>query len=67
MAERTASVAVDNNRQGWGVAAFIVLLAIASAFGAWTVHKRTYQHPRIPINTLHGAAPRALVPTLRLG
>ena len=58
MAERYARVAVHNNRQGWGVAAFVLLLAAGAAFGAWTIHKRTYQHPRMPINTLqqHGVA-----------
>jgi hypothetical protein len=30
---------------GWGVALFIVLLALASAAFATTVHKRTYKHP----------------------
>lgn len=57
MAERYARVGVDNNRQGWGIAALVCLLAIGAAFGAWTVHKRTYQHPRTPINTIerHGA------------
>jgi hypothetical protein len=64
MAERYARVAVDNNRQGWGVAAFVCLLALSAAFGAWTIHKRTYQHPRMPINTLerHGAMPTAEAP-----
>ena len=59
MAERYVRVAVHNNRQGWGVAAFICLLAIAAAFTAWTIHKLTYQHPRSPINPLqqHGALP----------
>ena len=48
----------DNNKQGWGVAAFICVLALATAFAAWTIHKRTYVHPRSPINTLQqpGAA-----------
>ena len=64
MAERYARVAVHNNRQGWGVAAFICLLAVAAAFAAWTIHKRTYQHPRMPINTLqqHGLAPAPAAP-----
>jgi hypothetical protein len=64
MAERYVRVAVQNNRQGWGVAAFVCLLAIAAAFGAWTIHKRTYQHPRTPINTLqqHGAVTSPAAP-----
>ena len=32
-------------QEGWGVALFIVLLAVASAAFATTVHKRTYKHP----------------------
>ena len=50
-------VPVNNNSQGWGVAAFVVLLAVAAAFGAWTIHKRTYQHPRAPITMPHSALP----------
>jgi hypothetical protein len=36
---------VPFKQEGWGVALFIVLLAIASAAFATTVHKRTYKHP----------------------
>ena len=32
-------------REGWGIALFIVVLAIASAAFATVVHKRTYKHP----------------------
>lgn len=64
MAHDYARVPVDNNRQGWGVAAFIVLLAVAAAFGAWTIHERTYQHPRAPITMPHTALP---APTLHVG
>ena len=32
-------------QEGWGVALFIVLLAIGSTAFATTVHKRTYKHP----------------------
>lgn len=32
-------------QEGWGVALFIVVLAIASAAFATVVHKRTYKHP----------------------
>ena len=31
--------------EGWGIALFIVLLAIGSATFATVVHKRTYKHP----------------------
>ena len=30
---------------GWGIALFIVLLAVGSAAFATVVHKRTYKHP----------------------
>jgi hypothetical protein len=36
---------VPFKQEGWGVALFIVLLALASAAFATTVHKRTYKHP----------------------
>jgi hypothetical protein len=32
-------------QEGWGIALVIVLLAVASAAFATTVHKRTYKHP----------------------
>ena len=32
-------------REGWGIALFIVALAIASAAFATVVHKRTYKDP----------------------
>jgi hypothetical protein len=32
-------------REGWGIALFIVALAVASAGFATAVHKRTYKHP----------------------
>jgi hypothetical protein len=32
-------------QEGWGAAAFVVLLAIATASGAFYVHKKTYKHP----------------------
>ena len=32
-------------QEGWGVALFVVLLAVASAAGAAYVHNATYKHP----------------------
>ena len=32
-------------QEGWGVAFFVVMLAVASATGAWYVHKTTYKAP----------------------
>lgn len=32
-------------REGWGIAAFVCLLALATAASAAYVHKRTYLHP----------------------
>ena len=34
--------------QGWGVAAFIVLLAASLVFGAYSIHKATYKVPTDP-------------------
>jgi hypothetical protein len=36
---------VPFKQEGWGIALFIVLLALASATFATVVHKRTYLHP----------------------
>ena len=36
---------VPFKQEGWGIALFIVLLALASAAFATVVHKRTYLHP----------------------
>ncbi len=36
---------VPFKQEGWGVALFVVFLAIASAAGAAYVHNATYKHP----------------------
>jgi hypothetical protein len=36
---------VPFKQEGWGVALFVVLLAAATAAGAFYVHKRTYRPP----------------------
>jgi hypothetical protein len=36
---------VPFKQEGWGIALFIVLLALASVTFATIVHKRTYLHP----------------------
>ncbi|MEP6617819.1 MAG: hypothetical protein ABJE47_00840 [bacterium] len=36
---------VPFKQEGWGVAAFVVLLAVAAAAGAAYVHNATYKHP----------------------
>jgi hypothetical protein len=41
-------VAANNNAQGWGVAAFIVALALGCAFTAHYIHERTYRSPNDP-------------------
>ena len=40
--------------RGWGVAAFIVALAIACAASAAYIHARTYVHPTNPLNPSGG-------------
>ena len=37
-----------NFNQGWGVAAFITLLAAAGFFIAFTIYSNTYHHPTDP-------------------
>jgi hypothetical protein len=41
-------VPATNNSQGWGVAAFIVALALGCVFGAHYIHERTYRSPNDP-------------------
>ena len=52
MAVQTRQVAstgrVNNNAQGWGVAAFIVVLAILSNIFIYSVHKKTWKNPVDP-------------------
>ena len=36
--------------KGWGYAAFIVLLALALVFSAYTIHQRTFKPFRDPTN-----------------
>ncbi|MEO6525352.1 MAG: hypothetical protein ABIP93_01875 [Gemmatimonadaceae bacterium] len=36
---------VPFKQEGWGIALFVVLLAVASAVTATVVHKNTYKHP----------------------
>jgi hypothetical protein len=43
---RSASTAAQP--RGWGVAAFIVALAVACAVGAYAIHVKTYCDPRHP-------------------
>ncbi|MEP6731972.1 MAG: hypothetical protein ABJE10_15100 [bacterium] len=38
-------VHIPFKQEGWGVAFLVVMLAVASAGGAWYVHKTTYKHP----------------------
>lgn len=40
---------VNNNAQGWGMAAFIVLLALLCIAGATWMHYETYCDPRDPM------------------
>ncbi len=32
-------------QEGWGIAAFVVFLAVVAASGAAYVHNKTYKHP----------------------
>ena len=41
-------VPATNNTQGWGVAAFIVALALGCAFSAYYIHVRTFRSPNDP-------------------
>ena len=41
-------VTANNNAQGWGVAAFIVALALGLTLTAHYIHERTYRSPNDP-------------------
>jgi len=43
-----AHVPANNNAQGWGVAAFIVALALGLTFTAHYIHERTFRSPNDP-------------------
>lgn len=45
------SAAYDPNKQGWGFASVVVLLAGGLLFTAYSIHSRTYLHPRDPMST----------------
>jgi hypothetical protein len=62
MADRTQGrlteryVPPNNNAQGWGMAALIVLLALVCAFSAFTIHNRTYRDPTNPLGESRAAS-----------
>jgi hypothetical protein len=41
-------VPANNNAQGWGVAAFILALALGCVFTAHYIHERTFRSPNDP-------------------
>ncbi|HEY0931479.1 MAG TPA: hypothetical protein VGE27_16270 [Gemmatimonas sp.] len=43
------SASYDPNKQGWGAAVVTCVFTGALLFGAWTIHKNTYRHPRDPM------------------
>lgn len=45
---RVEDAPVRNNAQGWVMAAFIVLLALALTFTAHWIHEQTYRSPNDP-------------------
>lgn len=44
------SVAYDPNKQGWGAAAVTCVFTAGLLYGAYSIHKNTYRHPRDPMN-----------------
>ncbi len=52
---REEGAPVRNNAQGWVMATFIVLLALALTFTAHWIHEKTFRSPNdpaAPVNTL---------------
>ncbi len=43
------STSYNPNKHGWGAAVATCVLTGALFFGAWTIHKNTYRHPRDPM------------------
>jgi len=52
----TRSAPVNNNSQGWGVAALVTLLALVCALTAWYIHNETYRSPLDPMFRQRGNA-----------
>jgi len=44
------SVAYDPNKQGWGAAVVTCVCTAGLLFGAYSIHKDSYRHPRDPMN-----------------
>ena len=44
------SVAYDPNKQGWGAAVVTCVFTAGLLYGAYSIHKNTYRHPRDPMN-----------------
>ena len=43
------SAQYDPNKQGWGFASVVVLLTGGLLYTAYSIHERTYVHPRDPM------------------
>ncbi len=43
------SAQYDPNKQGWGFASVVVLLTCGLLYTAYSIHERTYVHPRDPM------------------
>jgi hypothetical protein len=46
----SANSQYDPNKLGWGAAVITCVFTAALGFGAYTIHKNTYRHPRDPMN-----------------
>jgi hypothetical protein len=46
----SANTQYDPNKLGWGAALVTCVFTAALGFGAYTIHKNTYRHPRDPMN-----------------
>jgi hypothetical protein len=43
------SAPYNPNKEGWGFAAVVCLLTAGMLYGAYSIHERTYRHPRDPM------------------
>lgn len=44
------SAQYDPNKLGWGFATVVSLVTAGMFYGAYSIHERTYRHPRDPMN-----------------
>lgn len=50
---RMSNERYNPNNKGWGIALFVIILAIAANYTAYSIHKATYLQPDAPRAEAH--------------